>query len=116
MKLRTLALRFVEVKDGEEVWKFPGGMYSAACKEIRPKKDKVDWQRLLWRPLNIPKHSIIAWMAIINRLPTKDRLRSWGTEMEGNCVLCQQEMDTRDHIFFGCSFSQGIWMGVLQLC
>ena len=80
------------------------------------KKEKVDWQRLLLAPFNIPKHSIIAWMAIFNRLPTEDRLKSWGIEMEGICVFCQQEMETTDHLFFGCIYSQGIWKEVLQLC
>ena len=35
----------------------------------------------------IPKHVVIAWMADLNKLPTKDRLISWGMEVEGECVL-----------------------------
>ncbi|XP_039045800.1 uncharacterized protein LOC120185726 [Hibiscus syriacus] len=41
---------------------------------IREKKPKVPWQKLLWFPLHIPKHSLIAWMAFLDRLPTKERL------------------------------------------
>ena len=39
----------------------------------------------------MPKHAIIALMTILNKLPTKDRLISWGLV---ECVLCQHEMET----------------------
>ena len=64
----------------------------------------------------LPKFAFIAWMAILNRLPTMDRLQAWGMEVEGTCVLCKQDMENRNHLFFGCSFSRNIWKGVLELC
>ena len=36
--------------------------------------------------------------------------------MRGTCYNCQMEMETRDHIFFGCSYAKDIWKQVLQLC
>ena len=42
-------------------------------REIRPNKERVAWHRLIWTPMAIPKHIIIALMAILNRLPTMDR-------------------------------------------
>ena len=85
LKLRSLAQKFIVRKDGRETWKFPGGKYSAAAvwKEIRPRKEKITWHRLLWSPFVVPKHAVITWMAILNRLPTKDRLRSWGIDIAG---------------------------------
>ena len=56
-------------------------------KEIRPKQEKVVWHRLLWSYLAIPKHSIITWMAILNRLSTMDRLISWGIEMGAHAIF-----------------------------
>ena len=35
-----------------------------------------------------------------DRLPTTDRLISWGIETNGTCCLCQMEFETMDHIFF----------------
>ena len=64
----------------------------------------------------MPKFAFIAWMAILNRLPTMDRLQTWGMDVAGTCVLCKQAMENRNHLFFGCSFSRKIWKGVLQLC
>ena len=47
-------------------------------KDIRIRNAKVNWSILIWTPFVMSKHPMIAWMAIINRLPTKDRLKSWG--------------------------------------
>lgn len=35
-------------------------------------------------------------------------LASWGLEIPGTC-LCQNEFETRDHLFSGCHFSKDIW-------
>ena len=49
LQLRTIARRCVEIKNGVEVWKYPGSKYSAASvwKELRQKKEKVSWARFL---------------------------------------------------------------------
>ena len=110
LQLRDLASRFIEVKNGAEVWKFPRSKYSAAeiWKEIRPKQDKVPWARFLWSTMVIPKHTFISWMAILNRLPTMDRLIAWGMNVRGTCCNYQKEEETRDHLFFGCSYAKNI--------
>ena len=65
------------------MWKVTETRFSIAkiWKVIRPTKEKVSWHKLLWSSLNIPRHAIVVWMAILNRLPTKDRLISWGMEI-----------------------------------
>ena len=30
--------------------------------------------------------------------------------------MCQNELQTRDHLFFGCDYSKGIWQRILALC
>ena len=55
-------------------------------------------------------------MTMLNRLPTKDRLKSWGLEVDGSCVLCKSVEETKDHMFYGCIFSQQLWKEVLLLC
>ena len=118
LRLRDIAQKFVERHDGREIWKISGGRYKAAdvWKEIRPKREKIAWHRLLWDSFVVPKHAVIAWMAILNRLPTIDRLQSWGIEARDCCALCKQDQKTRDHLFFGCPFSKAIWQKVLSLC
>ena len=77
---------------------------------------KVEWHRLVWVAFIVLKHAIVAWMAIINRLPTKDRLKSWGLEVDDRCVPCRKAGETRNHLFYECEFSQGIWKEILKLC
>ena len=118
LSLKSLARRFVELKNGAEVWKIPGSKFSVATvwKELRQQHAKVPWHRFLWSSMSIPKHVFISWMALLNRLPTMDRLATWGLEVRGLCYFCQGELETRDHLFFGCSYSKNIWKQILQLC
>ena len=63
----------------------------------------------------MPKHAIIAWLAILNRPPSMDKLMSWGIKVLGMFILCKQEQEPRDHLFFECSFSREIWRKVFSL-
>ncbi|XP_039043535.1 uncharacterized protein LOC120182715 [Hibiscus syriacus] len=54
--------------------------------DIRTKGQKIPWHKLIWFPLHIPKHSFIVWMALQNRLPTRDRLQIMGINTDSLCV------------------------------
>ena len=41
---------------------------------------------------------------------------AWGLEVDGVCRLCRNGMESRDHLFFDCSFSKEVWGAGLQLC
>ena len=30
--------------------------------------------------------------------------------------MCQNELETRDHLFFGCDYSKDVWQRILALC
>ncbi|XP_039031706.1 uncharacterized protein LOC120166515 [Hibiscus syriacus] len=79
---------------------------------------RVSWKKhLVWFPGRIPKHSIIVWMAILNRLPTRARLLSMGLNIENDmCLMCGVAAECRDHLFFGCNFTRGLWGATLALC
>ena len=36
--------------------------------------------------------------------------------MDGICELCHQELETKDHVFFGCSYAVSIWKEILRKC
>ena len=44
-----------------------------------------------------------------------DRLEAWGMEVVILCRLCQNERESRDHLFFCSSYSTSIWKEVLKL-
>ena len=108
----------MEWKDGVGTWKYTENKYSVTkvWNEIRQKENKVSWHRLLWSNFVIHRHAVIVWMALLNRLPTLDRMVAWGLNVSRTCRFCQQAMETRNHLFFGCSYSKEVWKAVLQLC
>lgn len=53
--------------------------------EIRLKNPTVDWWKVIWFRLAIPKHSLIMWLATKNCLTTGDRLIKWGYK---GAVVC----------------------------
>ena len=82
--------------------------------ELRHKQSKVDWHRLVWCNFHIPRHSMISWLAILDRLPTRYRMNSLGVLTSMDCVLCSVEVETRDHIFFECTYSKQVWGRILS--
>ncbi|XP_039002231.1 uncharacterized protein LOC120128656 [Hibiscus syriacus] len=83
---------------------------------IRDRRDKVGWHRLIWFPSHIPKFSIIAWMVILDRLPTKDRLARFGIVTVNVCGLCGDDQESQNHLFLECSFVRVIWKAILHAC
>ncbi|XP_039069137.1 uncharacterized protein LOC120215551 [Hibiscus syriacus] len=83
--------------------------------KIRLQGQKVYWHRLVWYPMHLPKHSLISWMAILNRLPTCDRLQRMGLVTAGLCVNCRVFNKSRDHLFSQCPLSIELWKYVIGL-
>ena len=68
-------------------------------------KQSVSWCSSVWNHLSVPKHRIILWLAILDRLHTKDRLWKMHIVQTKNCLLCTDEEETRHHLFFDYRFS-----------
>ena len=50
---------------------------------------------------------LVSWLAIRDRLSTKERLATRG--IGNDSVMCRNVVKNRDHLSFECSFSQRIW-------
>uniref|UniRef100_A0A2N9JAL9 Reverse transcriptase domain-containing protein n=1 Tax=Fagus sylvatica TaxID=28930 RepID=A0A2N9JAL9_FAGSY len=113
-KLFSINLR----EEDKALWSVSSsGRFSCAAtwNELRTKGNEVNWWNFIWYSLNIPRHSFIGWLAILSKLPTKERMLKWGFNVDGNCVFCRYAIETRNHIFFDCSFSKRIWRNVMAL-
>ncbi|XP_071700004.1 uncharacterized protein [Rutidosis leptorrhynchoides] len=90
---------------------------SCIWESIRPRACKVSWFDVVWFNQCIPKHAFVMWLLMGERLKTQDRLKPW--EIRANpvltCVLCNEIMDSHDHLFFKCGFSEKVWRKVLGL-
>lgn len=94
------------------------GVYTtkSAWNALRTKFPVVPWSKCVWFPSHVPRcrWSFIKWLAILGRLPTKDRLHSWGLPVDGMCPLCQDVESSHDHLFFECSYSQMVLQMLLH--
>ncbi|XP_050219091.1 uncharacterized protein LOC126669623 [Mercurialis annua] len=87
---------------------------SSVWRKLVPERDRVQWGKIIWSSGNIPRYSFITWMALIGRLVTKDKLRKWNVINDDKCSLCNVNLESRDHLFFDCSYSKKIWRSVLD--
>lgn len=57
----------------------------------------------------VPRYAFILWLAMKERLTTRDRLIQWGMNIPSGCVLCSSGEDSHSHLFFECEFSRQTW-------
>ncbi|XP_022019065.1 uncharacterized protein LOC110919095 [Helianthus annuus] len=101
------------------VWKdLDGNMCSFSSSEVwhavRSRHDQVLWGDGIWFSQCIPRHSFHLWLVVKNKLKTQDRLAVWEAGSATNlnlmcCPLCRTNRDSRDHLFFQCSFASKVW-------
>lgn len=60
-----------------------------------------------------PKSTFVTWLALHNRLATKDRMLKWNMISDGICSLCQGCDEDLPHLVFECSYTTDIWTQVL---
>lgn len=85
-------------------------------KELKHHNHVVTWSDTVWLRQGIPKHCFLSWLLVLNRCPTRDRLLSWGLPTDPNCLLCNSSPESRDHLYFGCSYSWRIWSSIARRC
>ncbi|XP_020254176.1 uncharacterized protein LOC109831254 [Asparagus officinalis] len=82
---------------------------------LPPSSNKVTWYETVWERLNPPRQSFILWLAIQNKLLTKDMLANRGLLQSVHCVLCEGAcLESRNHLFFDCVFSNEVWNGIMN--
>ncbi|KAM6557968.1 hypothetical protein CsatA_027207 [Cannabis sativa] len=74
-------------------------------KWLCPTVNRVNWSKEVWNRLNTPKHSFVFWLAVQNRLKTRDRLLRFQIATDPSCLLCLGSAETCEHLFFLCPFS-----------
>ncbi|XP_056848358.1 uncharacterized protein LOC130498782 [Raphanus sativus] len=75
----------------------------------REQTPRVHWFNAVWFRGATPKYSVITWLAVHDRLATGARVQRWSPQTDAHCVLCSGHLETREHLYFSCSYSKKIW-------
>ncbi|KAF3549742.1 hypothetical protein DY000_02004116 [Brassica cretica] len=86
--------------------KFPT---SLTWEAIRHRGQQAVWASLVWFKGHTPRHAFHMWVTQQDRLPTRARLATWDPGIDASCFLCGGCVETRDHLFLRCSFSEQVW-------
>ncbi|KAI3471427.1 hypothetical protein Pfo_030791 [Paulownia fortunei] len=86
-----------------------------AWEYFRTSNREVNWHRVIWFPKHVPRRSF-AWLAILKRLHTQDRLLQFGKINSMSCMFCRDCIKDHKHLFFSCQFTFRIWSFLLGKC
>lgn len=72
----------------------------------------------IWCNLVPSKVAALAWKIGLQRMPTMANIIRSGVQIQNNlngvCVLCNDQVETTSHLFFECNFSYSVWMTCLK--
>ncbi|MQM07005.1 hypothetical protein Taro_039839, partial [Colocasia esculenta] len=81
---------------------------------IREHNQKVGWDDWVWKGPTVQRFSLTCWQAVMHKLPTLNNLKKRGFYIPSRCVLCCNDEECEDHLFFACPYSQSVWREMLQ--
>ncbi|WZZ82901.1 hypothetical protein YC2023_103473 [Brassica napus] len=80
---------------------------------VRERQPICGWHKTVGFKGHIPKHALTMWVAVLDRLPTRNRLALWGMLTPISCCLCSSSDESRDHFFVECDFTKDLWRRML---
>ncbi|KAH0650557.1 hypothetical protein KY284_030469 [Solanum tuberosum] len=81
---------------------------------MQPQLPKVSWKNITLHKAIHPRFKFIIWLAIQQRLATVERLQKIGIQVPMLCIFCDQEVESFEHLFFRCVYSNQIWTRMLK--
>lgn len=81
---------------------------------IRNRRERQSWAENVWFKGAIPSQAFMMWMTHLDRLPTRERIAIWAVNTLDSCCVCNVYLESRDHLFLRCIFSEHLWVLVLQ--
>ena len=74
--------------------------------EENTRRPNVQWCKVVSERMTTPKHRIILWLTMLNRLRTREKLGNIGLVRDKSCLLCGDHEETVQHLFYECLYSQ----------
>eukprot|EP00253_Pinus_taeda_P034784 PITA_34784 len=66
------------------------------------------WKKA-WDSLALPKVNFFFWTLVHNKLLTGDNLEKRNIAGPHRCVLCNNNLETTQHLFLECNFAKAVW-------
>lgn len=73
----------------------------------------VQWIKVFYGNMAHPIAMFVLWLACYGRLGIKERLLNFDLVEDARCCFCTQ-LETIQHLLFGCSVMKHIWKQVLE--
>ncbi|KAL9672679.1 hypothetical protein QQ045_028931 [Rhodiola kirilowii] len=107
-KCREVGLQCISINNNVVRWRGTGDGFGVkdTYNMLTVHNETVDRFRLVWNSYN-------EWLVVQNKIMTIDRLSHWGVQTSNFCALCDTGIESRDHLFFECTYSQDVWSKVL---
>jgi hypothetical protein len=68
----------------------------------------------VWDPLDLPKVNFFRWVLMHRKVLTGENLVKTGFIGPHRCSMCCNALETMDHLFLDCPFTQEVWKISLQ--
>ena len=119
-EVRSVLATFYQPSDTDDSvrWSItPNGAFSSSLvwDHLRVHNPTVPWYNIVWCQGGVPRQNFILWLATQYRLSTHDRIYKF-TLGPLACMLCQNHMETHDHLFFACPYSSFVWQDLMRRC
>lgn len=61
-------------------------------------------------------HAFLLWLTFRDALVTEQKMCSQGYSGRSLCLFCYGKQESMEHLFFSCSFSQRVWLQLMDDC
>ena len=66
----------------------------------------------IWKAQAEGKHKFFAWLLVQSKILTADKLTARNWPCNPVCPLCDQSMESAEHLCLHCTFAQEVWVKV----
>jgi hypothetical protein len=104
----------IRITEDDDIWNWTyssDGKFSlhSAWDSLREHAEEFPYYKEIWFPSNTPKMASCLLKGMLDRLPTRERLKKFNITNTDSCVLCEDGTENINHLFFACSYSSYIW-------
>ncbi|KAL3500392.1 hypothetical protein ACH5RR_039485 [Cinchona calisaya] len=103
--IQATPLSFVPCANGKDQWHQKGstlGQFtvSSAVQAVRGASTTVEWLKIVWHKRHVLRVAFVMWLLCKRRFMTKERMKAWEIQVDIICILCRQQEESMEHLFF----------------